>query len=435
MRVLKKLFLVILLVFMVAISFSVDISAYGNDTGSIELIFNNEKASHISFSIYKIGDLKNGSTVQYVLSDLFRDLDVNLNEINTARDSEEIIAEGLALIEKKGILPEQTQYGNNQGNVVFNDLELGLYIIKQDNYPNGLKAESLLLSVPLNTDSGLIYNVKASPKYTYQPEVPKIEIYKVDNNGKLLLGAKLQILDGNNVIEEWVSTQESHVIKAKLEIGKSYYLHEVSAPNGYKVANDIRFTVKDDEKPMSITMIDIKEDAPPSDTRVDLIIYKVDQNIDFLVGAEFTLVKVVDDNEVSIGKQSGGPRFVFDHLDDGVYRVYETMVPDGYKGLDSYFEIEIINGNIYYEGELDYSFTVVNTNDGSEPEVLGDEIDEEDYDEWVEEQEIDELGEDVKGNVKTSDDQNIYGYIGLSLISLSLMYLLKKKGYFNNNID
>ena len=58
-------------------------------------------------------------------------------------------------------------------------------------------------------------------------------------------GAHIQILDKNgNVVEEWDSTKEAHEVTG-LKAG-TYALHEVSAPEGYAVAEDITFTIEAD---------------------------------------------------------------------------------------------------------------------------------------------------------------------------------------------
>ena len=98
----------------------------------------------------------------------------------------------------------------------------------------------------------------------------KVEITKTDITGeKEIEGAKLQILDAEgNVVEEWTSAKESHLIYA-LKPGK-YILHEEQAPieNGYVKAEDVEFTVeetgeiqkvsmKDDHTKVEITKTDI----------------------------------------------------------------------------------------------------------------------------------------------------------------------------------
>lgn len=73
-----------------------------------------------------------------------------------------------------------------------------------------------------------------------------VEISKQDITSKQELpGASLEIRDEKgNVIEQWVSSNEPHTIKG-LEVEKTYTLTETTAPNGYKTAETITFTVED----------------------------------------------------------------------------------------------------------------------------------------------------------------------------------------------
>ena len=59
-----------------------------------------------------------------------------------------------------------------------------------------------------------------------------------------LIGATMEIIDKDgNVVETWVTTAEKHFVEAKLTAGETYTLHEVSAPDGYVLAEDIKFKV------------------------------------------------------------------------------------------------------------------------------------------------------------------------------------------------
>ena len=71
-----------------------------------------------------------------------------------------------------------------------------------------------------------------------------VKVSKVDvADGKELEGAKIQIIDENgNVVDEWTSTKEAHVVTG-LKTGVKYTLHEVVAPNGYEIASDTTFTI------------------------------------------------------------------------------------------------------------------------------------------------------------------------------------------------
>ncbi len=81
-------------------------------------------------------------------------------------------------------------------------------------------------------------------------------ISKIDSaTGKELPGAKLEIKDKDGkIIESWTSTDKPHTLE-KLPAGE-YILHEVSAPKGYELAEDIKFTVKDDGEAITVVMKD-----------------------------------------------------------------------------------------------------------------------------------------------------------------------------------
>ena len=80
-------------------------------------------------------------------------------------------------------------------------------------------------------------------RFEMRDDVIKVEISKVDiTTNKELPGAELIITnkDGKE-IERWTSTDKPHYIE-KLPAGE-YTLTEITAPNGYEIAEDISFTV------------------------------------------------------------------------------------------------------------------------------------------------------------------------------------------------
>lgn len=188
MSMLKKLILMVFSL-LLCINLSPHILAYSGDSqvGSIELAFEDSQTSHISFSLYKIGDVIDGSDVQYVPSKSFSNLTFDLNNITKAEDYEEIINQCLTLIDENNIHYVQKVKGNSSGNVFFDDLQLGLYLIKQDDEIESFQSECLIVSVPLNTGEGLVYDVVAKPKYgkdtetTENPKEPVVHVTTSDD--------------------------------------------------------------------------------------------------------------------------------------------------------------------------------------------------------------------------------------------------------------
>ena len=97
-------------------------------------------------------------------------------------------------------------------------------------------------------------------KVEMKDDVTKLEISKQDIAGKELPGAKLTILDQDGkVVESWTSTDKAHYIEM-LPIGK-YTLREETAPEGYLIAKDVEFEVKDTGEVQHVTMVDEEKPA------------------------------------------------------------------------------------------------------------------------------------------------------------------------------
>ena len=108
-----------------------------------------------------------------------------------------------------------------------------------------------------------VENTAEIQKQEMKDDVTKVLISKQDIAGKELPGAKLTILDADGkVVESWTSTEEAHYIEM-LPIGK-YTLREEMAPEGYLVAKDVEFEVKDTAEVQKVIMVD--EEKPKEST-------------------------------------------------------------------------------------------------------------------------------------------------------------------------
>ena len=142
-------------------------------------------------------------------------------------------------------------------------LPIGKYTLREELAPSGyLTAEDIAFEV---MDTGEIQKVHM------KDEVTKVEISKTDIAGAELPGAKLTILDENGkVVESWTSTEEPHYIEM-LPIGK-YTLREESAPEGYLVAEDVAFEVKETAEIQKVHMVDEAkpvEETPDTPQKTD----------------------------------------------------------------------------------------------------------------------------------------------------------------------
>lgn len=99
-------------------------------------------------------------------------------------------------------------------------------------------------------------------------DITRVQIFKIDiATGKELPGAELVIKDKDgNTVAQWVSEDKPHYIE-KLPAG-DYTLTEITAPNGYQIAESITFTVLPTGELQTVVMKDahIPEETPHEDT-------------------------------------------------------------------------------------------------------------------------------------------------------------------------
>ena len=99
-------------------------------------------------------------------------------------------------------------------------------------------------------------------------DITRVQVSKVDiATGKELPGAELVIKDKDgNTVAQWVSKDKPHYIE-KLPAG-DYTLTEITAPNGYQLAESIAFTVLPTGELQTVVMKDarIPEETPHEDT-------------------------------------------------------------------------------------------------------------------------------------------------------------------------
>ncbi|WP_418543178.1 MSCRAMM family protein, partial [Ruminococcus sp.] len=164
-------------------------------------------------------------------------------------------------------------------NHIVSKLGAGEYVLKEIAAPDGyVIATDIKFNVDVygnvtveNVDSTAVSD-NGDPLITMVDDTTKVQISKQDiTTGEELPGATLQIIDEDgNVVEERVSTNEPHMIEGKLIAGKKYTLKEIIAPEGYEIANEIKFTVNADGTVTEVVMYD--ELTPDLETPPTVII-------------------------------------------------------------------------------------------------------------------------------------------------------------------
>lgn len=197
---------------------------------------------------------------------------------------------------------------------VIEKLKVGKYTVKELSAPPGytLNNQSVSFEVTENTE-----NLQVTMKNIKN----EILIGKVDaDTNNYLSGASLRLVSSDNkTIRQWTSTNSLYSIKG-LESG-TYYLEEVSAPDGYiRNTERMQITVTENTTTATYTM----KNKP-----ISVRIAKVDSETKQLVAG--ATLELLDSNQdvISTWKTTTSYK-TFDDLKEGKYTVREVEAPTGY---------------------------------------------------------------------------------------------------------
>lgn len=175
-------------------------------------------------------------------------------------------------------ISENGQYVTNElGEIFIGDLPLGKYELKEIQTLDGYYSNADVYEIDLGYDGSDQTVYLEELKITN--EKTKVDISKVDAaTGEEIEGAHMSLTDKETgeVIEEWVSAKEPHRIEG-LSVGKTYILHEDTAPAGYELAQDVEFTIEDTGEVQKVVMEDeltpVTPDTPHTGSKTDLKMY------------------------------------------------------------------------------------------------------------------------------------------------------------------
>jgi len=228
-------------------------------------------------------------------------------------------ADGDVLLEADTLIELKTSDENGQ--ITFTaDLPVdGNYYVKELYAPDGF--------VATNEEQDFTFEyagaeqAEVSYDFTFENEATTVELTKSDlTTGDELPGAHLKVTDEDgNVVDEWVSTEEAHVIK-ELVVGKTYTMTETKPADGYVTAESIEFTI---ENTAEIQKHEMKDDV----TKVQISKTDItgDQEIP---GAKLT---ILDENDqvVESWTSTEEPHYV-EKLPIGKYTLREEQAPKGF---------------------------------------------------------------------------------------------------------
>lgn len=277
---------------------------------------------------------------------------------------------------------------DNNGYVIFNELELGTYYVQEAKQADGYLLNNHIYQVEITKD-GDILTIECENQPT------EMTFSKLDETGvKELPGATIKVVekDSGKIIDKWTSNNENHIINYLIE-GKEYIMQEISAPYGYSIAEEIVFVAKSGKK---ITM---KNELILTDIQIN----KIDLNTKKMINldVEFTMYSDAECTKVLKVVKGKGTTIFKDIPYSEVY-FKETNAPKGYI-LSNEVKKVVINDKLEGVGKT-HSFIYYNS---------------------------------LKSSPKTDDSTNISLYILLSGACGLILFnvLTNKKKENNDEID
>ncbi|MCD8150415.1 MAG: Cna protein B-type domain protein [Clostridiales bacterium] len=233
-------------------------------------------------------------------------------------NAEDIYVDGRVIMEAGTLI--ETVESDESGKAVFTkDLPLGQYYVKEITAPDGYLLSDEVVEFDASYQGQDVETITLTSTVTDIPTT--IELTKTDlTTGEELPGAHLEVTDSKgNVVDEWVSTEEAHVIKA-LVIGETYTMTETIPAEGYVTAESITFTVEDTAE---VQCHEMQDDV----TKVE--ISKTDiTGEEEIPGATLTILDE-DGNVVETWVSGDEPHYI-EKLPIGEYTLHEEQAPDGY---------------------------------------------------------------------------------------------------------
>ena len=228
-------------------------------------------------------------------------------------------AKGEVLLEKDSLIEQRVT--DEKGQITFTaDLPVdGKYYVKEIFAPDGFVTTDEVQKFTFEYAGE--DQAEVSYDFTFENQPTTVELTKTDlTTGKELPGAHLKVTDSDgNTVDEWTSTEESHVIK-ELVVGKEYTMTETKPADGYVTAESITFTV---ENTAEVQKHEMKDDV----TKVQISKTDITGETE-IPGAKLTILD--KDDQVVESWISTEEAHYIEKLPIGKYTLREEQAPKGY---------------------------------------------------------------------------------------------------------
>lgn len=193
---------------------------------------------NVKFGIVQIADVVKG---EYVLKESFADDEINLNEIKTAEEIDNVAK----TLSKKVESPDYEMTTDEEGKATCKNLPVGVYLVYVEDLADYETINPFIVGIPTWSDEDELfqYDVTVEPKHT---ALPHIVVNKVDSvTGQNIKSNKFEFTSysqencaESSKLETIAGDQETGTAEFLIRYGTTY-IKESSAPQGYKLSDEV----------------------------------------------------------------------------------------------------------------------------------------------------------------------------------------------------
>lgn len=279
-------------------------------------------------------------------------LKITKTGINTS-----ILLEGavFTLYKEDKVTPVAQVTTDANGVAVIDDLTVGVYYLKETKAPKGYTLNT--------TETKVVVTDESMHEVSYKDTPINVNISKKAVGGETeIAGAVFKIYKKGDTtqkaVDSWTSADSvHHVIPAALEVGETYILTEMTAPDGYGYIADQEFTIKADGSVVLAASATAEKSGQTLVLRDQKITLKISKQDMAVPGVELpnAILGIYDKNGTEVLRFTSGTVAY-----DVAMGTLEAPAPDAVNGLEVYNEYTLkeISAPDGYELAEDIRFAV-----------------------------------------------------------------------------